>query len=264
MSVPEASKRGASGEFREGGEPEVPASRPGAAHRGGPYLLLVPLLLAAATIWWVRRSDGTGVPTRPPARVDPESTHEVLGGELARAGAQLAFWLAPWEVDPQRQAFQARALRTRYDLEAGEPWRLRLEWRASETNANQEPEAVAGIDAALLSIEDEHGRALQPLRLARPMDPLAALLAPPVQPLVPGTSLDLCLWGRAPGPSAHLVGPPSAAGLLDAPLTARPLRRGDRVGPMASLDPAAAKSQGKIAPSEASATAVRERDDPRY
>jgi len=262
LSLPGASPRRASPGSQDFGTHVDAHAR--AAHRGGPFLLLIPLLLAIATVWWIRRADDPGMPTRPPARTDPDSTHEVLGGELEIAGAQLAFWLAPWEPDPLRQAFQARALRTRYGLDAGEPWRLRLEWRAAQPAAAT---AASSIDTSLLAIEDERGRALEPLRLERPMDPLAALLAPPAQSLTPGSALDLCLWGRAPAAQARLVGPASVEGALDVQLAARPLRLGDRVGPMARLDPAAAATlhaPGKIAPPEASATPVRGAGDARY
>jgi hypothetical protein len=212
------------GQVLSAGEPspgraidEQDAHLAGSGFRGGPYLLVFPLLVAVATVWWIRRPEGRFEPSRPPERVDLEATQEVLGGELDLGGAQLVFWLAPWEPDAERQAFQAQALRARYGLSEGEPWRLRLEWRGGADSAQR-------LDVASIAIEDTAGPALAPLRLSSDLDPLATLLAPPAQALSPGRALDLCLWGRTPGegpqgPSG--AGCPGAAGSCPLPCMAR-------------------------------------------
>ena len=210
---------------------------------------------------------------RPPARVDPESTHAVLGGEVSLGGATLAFWLAPSEPDPERQLFQARALRQRYSLSEGEPWRLRLEWRPPD--AAQTGAAGAKLDLDGLRIVDDDGPALAPLNLARELDPLATLLAPPKDPLLVGTSLDLFLWGREPRLNPRLAGiqtpresSTATAATLEVSLTSRALRMGDLVGPMARLDlPAQASNtnaEWKRAGAGASALPVQGTDDARY
>ena len=233
--------------------------------RGGAYLLLVPFSLAIAAVWWVRHPPISSVPTRPPERLDPDSTHDVLGGETVLGGATLAFWLAPFEPDAQRQAFQAGALRRRYGLAEGEAWRLRLEWRPLD--AAQVGGQGHKLDVGRLTIVDSAGLALAPLIQKHGIDPLATLLAPPARPLEIGTSLDLFLWGRAPLSGARLVGlddPATAAeAALDVNLTSRPLRLGDLAGPMARLDPPA-QPEGKRSATGASALPVRGTDDARY
>ncbi|HTF87480.1 MAG TPA: hypothetical protein VK843_03650 [Planctomycetota bacterium] len=245
----------------------VPGRR---ANRGGPYLMLIPLALSVAAVWWIRHPSLSLVPTRPPARADPDATHDVLGGETQLGGATLAFWLAPSEPDAGRQAFQAKALRSRYGLSEGESWRLRLEWRPLEgAKTAGEP---ASLDVGRLSIVDSSGTALAPIRLGRDLDPLATLLAPPTSPLVVGTSLDLFLWGRAPLPGARLAGlsdgSSNGEAALEVGLTSRPLRQGDLVGPMASLDAAApgssSKSGGKTAAPGASNPAGQGTNEARY
>ena len=94
----------------------------------GPLLLLVPVVSAIAIVVWMRPPGAHLVPSRPPERLDPETTHDVLGGEMLLQGATLVYWLAPSEPDETRQAFQTKALRKRYGLSDGAPWRLRLEW----------------------------------------------------------------------------------------------------------------------------------------
>jgi hypothetical protein len=239
-------------------------------HRGGPYLLVIPLALTIATLWWVRRPADSGVPTGPPARVDPDSTHDVLGGEAVLSGATLAFWLAPSDPVSDRQAFQAQALRKRYALPEGEPWRLRLEWRRPADRQIAAAEAP-GLDVSRLAVVDGDGVALAPLMLARELDPLATLLAPPAQPLTIGTSLDLFLWGREPRAGARLsglAGDSHGSASLEVNLTSRPLRMGDLVGPMARLEPPAAganaATQGKRTGTGASALPARGTDDARY
>ncbi|HUR28402.1 MAG TPA: hypothetical protein VM509_09460 [Planctomycetota bacterium] len=252
------------GQVLNGAPPRAESQR--SVQRGGPYWLLLPLLSAAAAVWWIRHPTIAVVPSRPPLRVDPDSTHDVLGGEMALGGGTLAFWLAPSEPDPARQAFQAQALRRRYALPDGEPWRLRLEWRAEDGSAAQD----ARLDVARLSVVDAGGTALTPLMLGRELDPLATLLRPPVSPLTVGNALDLFLWGRAPASDARLSGigaAPAEAG-SDVSLTPRPLRIGELVGPMARLDPplpgSSAKADGKRAGAKASALPVQGSNDARY
>ncbi len=260
---------------REVREPASAASPGSRAPWNGPLVVFVPLVLSACAVWWMRHPGVSLVPSRPPARVDPETTQEVLGGELELARSTLVFWLAPADLDAGRQAFQSQALRKRYALDEGEPWRLRLEWRAGEA-ADILPSS-SSIDLSQLVIEDQRGRALAPLHLDRELDPLAILLQPPAVPLEMGASIDLVLWGRAPGVAAKLVGfemrdssdPDGLRGHeFQVNLSSRPLRKGDLVGPLARLDSAPAalnpKPEGKTAQSGASALPVRGSDGARY
>ncbi len=260
---------------REGRDRMAAASPGSRALWNGPFVLFVPLALSACAVWWMRHPGVSVVPSRPPARVDPETTQDVLGGELELPRSTLVFWLAPAELDADRQAFQSQALRKRYALDEGEPWRLRLEWRAGEA-ADTLP-SRSSIDLSQLVIEDQLGRALAPLKLDRELDPLATLLQPPAVPLEMGASVDLVLWGRAPGTEAKFVGVElrdfsDTDAILghefQVRLSARPLRKGDLVGPLARLDPASAaanpKPEGKTTPSGASALPVRGSDGARY
>ncbi len=251
------------------------ASRP---RRGGPYLLFLPLAFTVMAVWWIRRPAVSIVPSSPPARLDPDSTYAVLGGETQLGGATLAFWLAPAEPSPERQVFQAKALQDRYGLANGEPWRLRLEWRALDAAQTAPPAAAPSsvqapkLDVARLTIVDNAGIALAPLKLPRELDPLATLLSPAAQPLVIGTKLDLFLWGREPQAGVRLTGladsAAEGAAAFEVNLTMRALRIGDLAGPMARLDPpvqsASTKSDGKRAGPGASALPVRGTDDTRY
>ncbi len=266
------SEQGSAREVRHSASMSVPRSR---ALWNGPLVVFVPLVLSACAVWWMRHPGVSLVPSRPPARVDPETTQVVLGGELELSPSTLVFWLAPADLDVGRQAFQAQALRKRYALDEGEPWRLRLEWRAGEA-AGTLP-SWSSIELSKLVIEDQRGRALAPMHLNRELDPLATLLQPPAVPLEMGASIDLVLWGRAPGAEAKLVGFEARDSSdrevilgheFQVSLSSRPLRKGDLVGPLARLDSAPAgpnpKPEGKTAPSGASAPPVRGSDGARY
>ncbi len=263
------------GSPREAGDSAAAPSPGSRAVWNGPLVLFVPLIFCACAVWWMRHPGVSLVPSRPPARVDPESTQDVLGGELSLDGATLVIWLSPSDPDPTRQAFQTLQLRKRYGLATGEPWRLHLEWRAGD--GTDSSNSRSWIQLAKVVIEDDQGRALAPLQLERELDPLATLLRPPAQDLAVGTSIDLVLWGRAPASQARLVGSNLVVGeqghqglelAFDVALGSRPLRRGDLVGPLARLDPAPAaanpKPEGKSAPSGASALPVRGSDGARY
>ena len=257
------------GREREYASEELERSR---GRWGGPYLLLLPVALAVGSVWYMGQPPHSVVPTGPPARVDPESTHDVLGGEVTLSGASLVFWLAPSKPDPESQAFQSKALRKRYGLPEGELWRLRLEWRDLQGTAPPEPDAV--LDLSRLAVEDAMGRALAPLHLGRAMDPLATLLEPPASALVPGRGIDLFLWGRVPGASPRLcgVGPVAEEGPEGtspcASLKIRPQRSGDLAGPLARLDPVAtggnSRIGGKAVTPRTSTRPVRGSDGARY
>ena len=265
------SERGSPREVRDFASAASPGSR---AIWNGPLVLLVPLALGVCAVWWMRDPGVSLVPTRPPARVDPDTPQDVLGAELSLDGATLVLWLSPSDPDATRQALQTMELRKRYGFATGEPWRLRMEWRPAEGAAASSSQSRIAL--AKLAIEDDQGRALAPFQSDRELDPLATLLRPPAQPLAVGTSIDLILWGRAPTSQARLVGFDSKLDDLghlglessfDIALSSRPLRKGDLVGPLARLDPPPApnpKPQGKSEPSSASAKSVRGSDGARY
>lgn len=227
-----------------------------ARSRVGAGWLLLPLGFAAALFWWNSREPGLGDPSRPPTGADPEALRDVLGGEWTGAGGVVSFWLAPSQADAERQAFHAQALRKRYGLGNGEPWRLRLEWTAGTPNGPVGGvNSGARIDASKLWIESEGGARLSPLSIASDMDPLATLLAPPAQPLAPGLGVDVTLWGVAPRGEVALRGlgsadePGSGEGVV---LRPRPLRVAELAGPMARLDlPTPASGKKREVPSSA-------------
>lgn len=232
--------------------------------------MVLPLLAAAAAVWWMRRPDDALVPRRPPPRADPEGTREALCAEQALPGAVLVCWLAPAELSDERQEFQARALLRRYDLPEGQAFRMRVELRP-EPAATSVPETA--VDLSGLWVADESGRALAPFALPREMDPLATLLSPCAEPLRVGCSLDLMLWGRAPGQSPKVEGVFLSAGApgpaaVELSLAPRPVRSGDLAGPLARLDGieyrASTPESGKSAESGASRAQKQGSHDARY
>ena len=149
--------------------------------------------------------------TLPPRASNPRSPVPAFDGRLeGSGGGVLVARLTPLHADPARQAFEARVLAERLELDAGEPWRLSL---AFEAGALADP--LAELDVGALRVDDERGTALAPIA-AEPgsstgaADPLRALLAPPRGGLASGEQVDQVLWGRAPLPGAVLVGIPAA------------------------------------------------------
>ena len=203
-------------------------------------LLMVVLFLLRERPW--REED-----LAQPAVSDPEQTVEVLVAEVQGAdGSRLRARLTPLHAEPARQEFEREALQRRLGLGAGEPWRLSLEWRRSESSsvpraagsgagrftgsgpARGEPlqAQLAALGLGGVAVEDAEGAALgalperdpEPGAAGASPDPVRTLFAPPTSSLGPGQTIDWILWGRRPGPGARLVGllPPLDAGDAEA------------------------------------------------
>lgn len=103
------------------------------------------------------------------------------------AGGTLEAWLAPLHEEPSLQRFRAQSLRTRYELPAGEPWRLWLALRGgSELALSELTLLVAGAALPPLG-ELAHG--------ATATDPLRTLLSACPKRLEPDADTALALWG---------------------------------------------------------------------
>lgn len=214
----------------------------GVGRRFGPALLLPPLAAFVAGAWFLHTrpnfwgSGGRGADGVPEI-ADPEEAIEGLAGVLElEPGLELRATLAPLHADPERQAFDAAALARRFDLDPGEPWRLRV--RAD----------VARYRAEGLRVVDARGVALVELLpepaarpVDRPADPLRTLLSAhgAAGARLPRgrATLDVVLWGRRPEAGARLEGLAPAAGApLAMELEPERLRRADLSGPLARLD----------------------------
>ncbi|MSR61006.1 MAG: hypothetical protein EXS08_00980 [Planctomycetes bacterium] len=121
------------------------------------------------------------------------------GARVTLGAAEVVVRLLPLHDEPALEEFRARALRQRYDLPAGSPWRLYL--------------TLASADAAPLELGHARVRGtvggLEPFAdLARAAegntDPVRALLAAPVGLLAPGTTRPLVLWGALLGDAPEI------------------------------------------------------------
>lgn len=154
-------------------------------------------------------------PTPEQGPVDPATADDGRGWTaLVPLGhGAVRAWLLPLHEEELLGSFRATALRERFQLEEGSPWRLYL--------SLSEP-AAAALAVETARVLDEQGPALSALagRLdAAPGDPLAALLGSRPAPLAGAAVRPLFLWGRAPGPGARLVlgaGGAEGEGVLEA------------------------------------------------
>jgi len=164
----------------------------------GPIVLVLPILTAVLAIAVLRQLQHVRPAVEAPV---PDDREALVDGWRARAerpdGSVLEAVLVPLRSAPDRQAFEAEALRRRLDLGPGGPWRLSL----VRLGGGSEP-----LDLATLRVFDEQGLALAPIPADGPADsgaagaePLRVLLAPPAHGLAPDRRAELCLWGRGPG-----------------------------------------------------------------
>jgi len=120
-------------------------------------------------------------------------------GTLEQDGARVAAWLLPLHDEPTLERFRARALRDRYDLPPGAPWRLIYALDgASGTDFELAPPRVllGGDELPLLA------------KLAPPpegLDPLHVLLTAVPRALRGGESGTLVLWGELSADDAPSV-----------------------------------------------------------
>jgi hypothetical protein len=247
--------------------------------------VLLPLLFCVLALSHVLRRPRRGDPAPPPVQSDPESGVAGWRGELAGARGWLEATLTPLHADPERHAFESRALARRLGLEPGQAWRLRVLWSAPEVERGAASDAAraldprvargpggaeplarddsAGIGLGSVEVLDGQGSALRslpaPEATGGAADPLRTLAAPPPGALRPGQVADWILWGRAPVAGARLAGlvPEDDADFRAATGFAGPfelravsLRRGDLEEPLARLErPSALPRKSAPAPS---------------
>jgi hypothetical protein len=230
--------------------PTLPRQRKATLGRSVTWLVLLAVSMALAVLLYFGPHPADRRPAPPPDISDPEETIAAFTGELAAGdGGWLIATLAPLHFDMRRQAFERDTLERRLGLADGEPWRLSLRWEAARPDALRSAPGATTARLALqgLAIEDEHGKALEPLPEVASIDsepvlPLRTLLAPPAGSLGPGETLDWILWGRAPGLGASLIGlavdakPSGTAFPGSLELRATRLRRADLGQPLARLD----------------------------
>ncbi len=115
--------------------------------------------------------------------------------ELGRVDAQIA----PLHADPTRQAFEAGALRGRFEGLAGEPYLVRIEIQRTAAS-------TARIDPSAVRVEDDAGIALSAPSIVPPAeaDPIATLFRPSAS-IAAGERGSFVLFGREPGAGARLV-----------------------------------------------------------
>jgi hypothetical protein len=205
----------------------------------------VMLLALGALLMWHMRAPGDL--HAPPEVTDPDQPIEAFVARHAQAGGIVVAQLAPLHADSRQQAFEAGALRKRFELDQGEPWRLnvRLEGDAS----------AAPVELRAVEVSDEHGVALRTLESgAQPTEPVHTLFAPPSGELRSGEAAQWVLWGRSPQAGARVVG------LLDEPLALESgsLRRSELTVPLARLD--RPRTSGKNGAQGASETSHGEPD----
>ncbi len=122
----------------------------------------------------------------------PAGSVESWSGSVVVGEGQLSARLSPLQLDPGRQAYDARALRGPLGLgsgDAGEPWRLELELASATATA---------LDLSKLALADAAGPGLTLIEFDEQASALQALFAQPAGPLEPGSRLQLLLWGPAP------------------------------------------------------------------
>ncbi len=207
--------------------------------------MIVPILTLVVGAIWLAGHRPRREPGPTPAVGDPDRAVAGLEARLElEGGGELTARVLPLHGDPDRQAFDAEALRRRLGLPPGEAWRLSLSWTGSAEAADGEN---GGLELGGLGVRDARGPALELLPAAEaggPPDPLRTLLAGRRPPLHPGQAVDLVLWGRAPAEGAALGGlrgPEAVESALDAsggdlPLGACELRLGDLRTSLARLE----------------------------
>lgn len=119
-----------------------------------------------------------------------EAPGPAWSGTLELGGARLSAWLMPLHDEPTLERFRARALRERYELPPGAPWRLvyALEGEADATLELPPPRVLRG--------SEELPTLAAVARAPEGVDPLHALLCAVPRALRCGESGALVLWGE--------------------------------------------------------------------
>jgi len=189
----------------------------------GALLLVIPLLTVMLGALWARHGKSYPAgrrPTPPPAAAASSGVGGWAGTATLPGGGRLVARLAPLHADPARQAFDAAALARELGLGEGAPWRLVLALHPDPAGTGGR--TVTGVSLADVRIADDEGPALRSLAAPVPspsgvVDPVAAVMAPPTEPLESGREVSLFLWGRPPGTTVHALGLPVEVGLVRNP-----------------------------------------------
>jgi hypothetical protein len=236
--------------------------------RIGPIVMLLPLLSVVVALMWMHdRRPAPGPRAEPPLAAEVRDV-DGWGGVLELLdGVRVVASVTRLHADPERQRFDAAALGARLArvwpeiaeggpgaARDGEPWRLRLQLvaptgpsseRATGRVDGRHDDPASAFALERLLVTDARGLALAtpPRRDVAPdavADPLLALLAPPRAVLGVGETLDLFLWGRAPGADAALIGladpAPGSAATAPLALVRRPVSSAAHAGSRARLE----------------------------
>jgi len=188
------------------------SSAPGSTAQGSrPQLGHLLLVLVLASILLFLLVDDGGIVPRRETPAGPLSVAGFEGSVELVDGSRIAARLSRLHSTPARQAFDAKALRRRFDLSPGEAWRLELE--RSALPANRSGDQVAGFPLSSVAIRGDGDLELRPLVSDRPelsprevADPLAELFDPADRSLAEGGSRQLILWGELEAPVRLLIG----------------------------------------------------------
>lgn len=173
----------------------------------GKLFLLLPLLTLTLGLVWMRasRQEEQQQLAAPPPRDQERPVAGWSGQADLEDGTLLVASLAPLHAGAREQAFDAATLAARYDLAPGQPWRLdlRRSRAAGGELTEQEPLALGALELGAGSAGLTTLPAPRPSE-GMPVDPVAILLAPPVEPLPAGREISVVLWGQAPGSDESL------------------------------------------------------------
>jgi len=160
------------------------------------------LLLGYAVLRLLELSPRAGPTPLTSAALEPAPP--ALGAWSARVQlgeAEIVARLLPLHDEPALEEFRARALRARYELPAGAPWRLYL--TLAPGDAAPLVLAHARVRGAAGTLEP-FGELTHAPATERDVDPVRALLAAPAGALAPGTTRPLVLWGELTGDAPEL------------------------------------------------------------
>lgn len=161
--------------------------------------MIVPLLSLIAGALWMRGRVTGGPPPSAPRIGDPNEV--VAGWQTADDAGPLVAELFPLHPSPERQAFEARALRERLGLGPGEPFRLRLSLVDPGSPVDPWTLCVRAGGADVLAVV----RPGPGLGASGARSPLATLLSPPSELAPDGRIAEVVLWGQRPAATPTLA-----------------------------------------------------------
>ena len=192
----------------------------------GPVVLIVPLLALVLGVLWARHGRRSAPGPRP---APPPATPLTVAGWTGAAPlgeGRIEARLFPLQGEAARAALDRERLGALLgrDLgpDSGGPWRLELTHLAAADSLALDPGPgldLTAVSVVAVSVVDGAGARLEPAAPtpdgAGPVHPLLPLLSPPREPLAPGRTVVVVLWGSDPGEGARVEG-------LGVPLTLVP------------------------------------------